>query len=291
MDWCRLSALHASHVWYRRGFVEVIATTAWQFLAHHEAIFAAEPQLQIAVLADATPEHIAALCRCPGYHRLAGAQFPDLGPAHCAELVHGVSHLRALWVRGPEDASWLAGADVGRLEYISVPRITGELLRAMPALTGVDLRRGAASPEVLIGALPAGVRTLYGLNTAELAVLAASPLAPQIERLAWSGVVAPESLVRFPRLHTLIVRFAEERAARQFARFSLPALRRLSVDWTGAKNLARVFGRQLELIVVPAAANPDELRPLVAGDAWTPQRATSVYLDDLLGDPPPVRIA
>ncbi|HEU0036287.1 MAG TPA: hypothetical protein VFQ53_36995 [Kofleriaceae bacterium] len=193
-------------------------------------------------------------------------------------------------------AALLDSPVLGSLEQLGLhlakptPEQTRALFGKLPRLRALDLLYSDIDPQTF-AALPASVVELQlPFGDATLAALAASPIAPTLERLHLSGASQPRDLAplsAFPRLRALDLTGVTPDSVVTLARLSLPALRELclldTIDAAYALELARALGGQLaclDVIGQKDQAWPEDVRAAIAGHVRTgPYRNRDTLLD------------
>ncbi|MBA2544522.1 MAG: hypothetical protein H0V17_33070 [Deltaproteobacteria bacterium] len=148
-----------------------------------------------------------------------------------------------------------------------------ELLAAMPNLRSLSLYRAIDVGPIADHLPPNLVELSACLAEGELEQLAASPIARQLERLELLGPFELAQLAAFPRVRSLVIRYAHGGASQiaALAKTSLPALRELSLpsETSDARAVAEAFGPQLDCLDIRGIDNlvhqTADLRSLVAG--------------------------
>jgi hypothetical protein len=319
--WSELAGI-ATHVTFQRGFVEAASIDTGRFVAEADDIFRRAPLLRsltalgLATRNDATPvarDRLERLFDSPAMRRLEGLYIQD--PEHVVEYESGQylhetgyditsygrdalelaagTQLRAFGMQGSaplHEATFLSRVE--RLWPFTYETNLVALVAKLPALTAIEL-----SSHELVPHLPATLREL-GLRLTDsafhddkLAMLAASPCAGSLERLAMTSASFSDvsALGRLPRLRSLCLREVSLGTSYNppLDRFlatlpDMPALRELRVFSNLRSDSGRVvaerYGAQLELLDLRSAHNlhDAELDDLVAGDIM--RGFPSVYL-------------
>ena len=310
--WSELAGI-ATSVTFQRGFVEAAAIDTGRFVEETDDIFQRAPLLRsltalgLATRNDETPvarERLEALFNSPAMRRLEGLYLHDAEHVveretgeylhetgytitsygrEALELAAGATHLRTFGMQGSaplHEATFLARVE--RLWPFTYETNLAALVAKLPALTAIEL-----TSHELIPHLPATLRELgLRLTTGEfhddkLAMLAASPCAGSLERLALASASLSDvsALGRLPRLRSLCLREVSLGPSYNppLDRFlatlpDMPALRELRVFSNlrpdSARLVAERYGAQLELLDLRSAHNTHDakLDDLVAGD-------------------------
>jgi hypothetical protein len=304
VEWSGLGGW-ATHVSYRRGFVDAAQIPLATFLDHAVAILERAPLLSALTVIDlGDADGIKRLCAHPAFPALRGLAIvgalkfdyvrarlgeggwrSTAGEAVAQHLVagRGLANLRALGIEGsgpqPQATTLLDdGHFLQRVERLGIAecadaRSQVRMLRRgrLAALRALD---AGSAPAELMAAIPPSVVELRIdlVDDARLAALADAPVAATLERLTIERArITGDRLAAFPNLRALTVH-GEVRdidALLQLERLrELAPVVQLAEDPT--RRLAKALGPQLDLLDLRnnghALRHVNELKQYVAGE-------------------------